>query len=116
MFKIIKFLLRRTYGNFLEQIHKKEIKNLSDGECLLNYNIPSFTQWESRNLVDGILKGEIDTKDDPLWQESGAQSKEEYEMYGWQICGMTCLKMILKSIYRERDYRLVELAKDAEKY
>lgn len=43
---------------------------MSDGDYFTENEIPSFTQWESKNLVDKIIKGEVDTKNDPLWQES----------------------------------------------
>ncbi len=103
-------------GTLLDFFYKQKVKKLSNGDYFLKKEIPSFTQWESKNLVDRIVKGEIDTKEDKLWKEGWAISKEEYEMYSWQICWITCFKMILKSIYKEKNYKLVELAKEAEKY
>ena len=40
-----------------------------------------------------------------------AENPEEYEMYSWQACGMACLKMILKSIYPNEDFKLINLIK-----
>lgn len=91
------------------------MKKLSDGDYFHEKDIPSYTQWESKNLVDMIITNQFDTKNDPLWSQSWAINQEEYEMYSWQICWITCLKMILKSI-NNIDYRLIELAKDAENY
>ena len=35
------------------------------------------------------------------WDESGFQSKQEYELWSPNLCGMACLKMVLKDIYNE---------------
>ena len=108
--------LPRIFLSEIKEIYfESKIGKLADGDYFLKYNIPSFTQWESKELVEDIIVGKIDCKDDPLWKNSGAKNRQEYEMYSWQICGMTCLKMILKSIYPEKEYKLVELAKEAEK-
>lgn len=116
MLNQIKNYIRGTYGNLLDYFCRWEIGKLSDGDYFLRDEVPSYTQWESRELVGGIIRGEINTQDDPLWMDSWAVSKEEYEMYSWQICGITCLNMILGSLDKNKNYRLVELAKDAEEY
>lgn len=116
MLNQIKNYIRYTYGNLLDYLCRWEIGKLSDGDYFLGDEIPSYTQWESRELVCGIIMWEVNTQDDPLWMDSWARSKEEYEMYSWQICGIACLKMILSSLDKKEDYRLLELAKDAEEY
>lgn len=93
--------------------YKKEIDKLSNGDYFLKYNVPSFTQWESKEMIEDIIKEKIDCKKDPLWKKSGAKNLEEYEMYSWQCCGMACLKMILKSVYPKKNYSIINLAKDA---
>jgi len=57
-------------GTLLDFFYKQKIKKLSNRDYFLEKKIPSFTQWESKNLVDKIVKGEIDTKKDKLWKES----------------------------------------------
>ncbi|EKE26353.1 MAG: hypothetical protein ACD_4C00314G0001 [uncultured bacterium (gcode 4)] len=113
MKKIIN-LLRILNSNIKEIFCYFKISKLKDWDYFLSYNIPSYTQWESKNLVDEILSWKFDTKNDSLYKESWALNPEEYEMYSWQICWITCLKMILKSIYKEQEYKLIELAKEAE--
>lgn len=66
--------------------------------------VPYFSQWESPELVDKILSHSISASQDPLWENSGAQTAEEYELWSWNICGMACLKMILTSIYKKKFY------------
>lgn len=116
MLKFVTKHVRKLSGDLSDCFYWWQIRKIPDGNYFTGNEIPSFTQWESKNLIDKIIKGKMDTKNDPLWGESWAQSPEEYETYSWQICGMACLKMILKSVNKEKDYKLIGLAKDAEKY
>lgn len=59
-------------------------------------DVPYYSQWESPSLVSKIIRGEISAKEDPLWKRSGARSPEEYELWARNMCGMVCLKMIIK--------------------
>lgn len=113
---MLKLPIIATVNKIREIYYRGGIEKLADGDYFIKYNMPIFTQWESRELVEDIIGGKIDCKNDPLWKDSGAKNQEEYEMYSWQVCGMACLKMILKSICPDKNYRTVELAKDAEKY
>lgn len=81
----------------------------------LNNSLPYHSQWESKELVDEILHGTIHAKEDPLWKNSQASSKEEYEHFSWNICGMACLKMILTSKF-SKNYATVTLAKKCSEY
>ncbi len=77
--------------------------------------IPSFTQWQSPELVAPILERTIKASEDPKWKEAGADSPEEYEHWTWNICGITCLKMYL-AYTTGKIYPLIELAKEAESF
>jgi hypothetical protein len=77
--------------------------------------VPYYSQWESPDLVDQILKKEISARHDPLWKHSGAATKEEYELWSWNSCGMACLKMVLKHI-SFKEIPLLVLAKKCEQY
>ncbi|CDG20899.1 conserved protein of unknown function [Xenorhabdus poinarii G6] len=57
--------------------------------------VPYFSQWESCHLAADIIHHRFFLVDDPLWQQSGANSPEEYATWANHICGMACLKMIL---------------------
>ena len=72
---------------------------------------PYYAQWESRELVGAILRGELLARDDPAWANSGAASAEEYEFWSWRACGMACLKTILCS-RRDEPAGIVALAKE----
>jgi len=61
----------------------------------IKLDIPYYSQWESPELVDRIVWGEMLAREDPLWETSGASSPKEYEFWAVNICGMACLKMIL---------------------
>lgn len=58
-------------------------------------DVPYFSQWESPDLVLGLIDGTRQEADDPLWQRSGAQSVAEYAFWSRRACGMACLRMIL---------------------
>ncbi|WP_433891079.1 C39 family peptidase [Streptomyces sp. CA-111067] len=57
--------------------------------------VPYYAQWESADLVPRIIAGELDAREDPLWQKSGAASAEEYAFWSWRLCGVACLRMAL---------------------
>ncbi|WP_322085473.1 C39 family peptidase [Burkholderia sp. BCC1999] len=75
-------------------------------------DVPYFSQWESRMLIDKFLSGELRSEDDPLWHESGAGSPEEYAQWSPHICGIACLKMMLAHRTR-RVVPLLDLVRDA---
>lgn len=102
----IKFLTDFTYSLvcYLKTI-KKAVKK----------NIPYFSQRESPQLVDDILKKRILAREDPQWARSGAASPEEYEYWCCHICGMACLKMVLAD-FLSKEYKTIELAKKAAFY
>lgn len=78
-------------------------------------DMPYFSQWESINLVKDFLSRKLLAKEDPNWKKSGAKSKEEYEKWSWNSCGIACLKSIL-FFGSKKEYKIVELAKLAQKY
>jgi|SRR3989344_1765183 len=82
---------------------------------ILYKNVPYFSQWESKDLVNDIINKKISAKDDPLWRKSGAKNKEEYELWSWNACGMTCLKMILAYKFK-KNIPVVELGKKCKEY
>jgi hypothetical protein len=61
----------------------------------------------ARNDVACCCKGTGALLDDPLWQQSGAQTVEEYAQWATNLCGMACLKMILAT--RGETYPTLEL-------
>ncbi len=76
--------------------------------------IPFFAQWESPELIRDIIERKLKAGNDPRWSESGANSQEEYELWGRNVCGMACLKMILAT--KGRKARLIDLAKKCTEY
>jgi hypothetical protein len=81
----------------------------------LHTNVPYFSQWESRELNDDILKKKVRASDDPRWKESGAKTKEEYDVWSWSGCGMACTKMLLAH-QTGQIIPLVKLGKMCAKY
>jgi hypothetical protein len=81
----------------------------------LHQKVKYFSQWESKDLVEQILKGEISAENDPLWKNSGAENKKEYLHWSHNGCGMACLKMILyKKLHK--NISLVKLGKQCLDY
>lgn len=81
----------------------------------LHEDVPYYSQWESRNLNKDIVNNNIDARDDPRWKESGAKTKEEYNIWSWNGCGMACTKMLLAHRLG-REIPLVELGKKCVEY
>ena len=79
------------------------------------FDIPYFSQWENKELVKDIVEKKVEAIDDKLWQSSGAKSKEEYNFWSWHMCGMACLKMILKK-ETGKIYPIIKLGKKATKH
>jgi hypothetical protein len=71
---------------------------------------PYFSQWETASMTLSVLDhGAPALLDDPLWQQSGAETAEEYARWAVNICGMACLKMILAA--RGEHHRTIDLAR-----
>ena len=81
----------------------------------IHTDVPYFSQWESRELVEPIINGQMSSTDDRNWQNSGASTPEEYAEWSWNGCGMACLKMVIAATRRE-EIPLVELGKRAADY
>lgn len=78
-------------------------------------DIPYYSQTESREIVDDVMTSWMQASEDRLWQNSGAVDKQEYSLWVHSICGMACLKMILKD-REQRDTKTITLAKKCMSY
>ncbi|MET9360305.1 C39 family peptidase [Streptomyces sp. NPDC006632] len=58
--------------------------------------VPYHAQWASPELVEAIVRSELDAAEDPLWRAYGAESREEYAWWSWRLCGVACLRMALE--------------------
>jgi uncharacterized protein YvpB len=72
--------------------------------------IPYYSQFISRELIRDFLNNTVPIQNDPKWKESGAKTKEEYERWAWNGCGMVCLQMILSYKFHKK-LPFVELGK-----
>jgi hypothetical protein len=81
----------------------------------IHLDIPYYSQWETPELIDDIIDRKILPNEDANWKKSGAVSLEEYVLWSWNLCGMACLKMILKSRFA-KEYKLIDLAKKCQEY
>ena len=100
-------------------INLKRVKHVSGRyvarDRFLHEDVAYFSQWESPELNDKILKHEIDAADDPNWRQSGARSKAEYVSWSWAGCGMACTKMLVAHL-TGKIVPLVELGKRCAEY
>lgn len=78
--------------------------------------VPFFSQWETPDMTMEVLAegAEVALRRDPLWQNSGAETPDEYAVWAANICGMACLKMILAT--RGEIVPTVELARRCTRY
>ncbi|NEA53571.1 hypothetical protein G3I60_05220 [Streptomyces sp. SID13666] len=60
----------------------------------VTHQVPYYAQWESAALVPQFISG-TSAADDPLWQKSGADTREEYAFWAPRMCGVACLRMAL---------------------
>src|SRR5581483_419670 len=79
--------------SFLEKIifQLKKLQFLvirTQKKSFVHKNVPYYSQWESKQLVGKILSHEISAKEDMKWKNSGAETKEEYELWSFNVCGM----------------------------
>lgn len=78
---------------------------------------PYFSQVMSAELVEDFIEGKRELGTDPKWQQSGADSPEEYVRWTWNNCGIACLKMVLTAKgSTPSSLTLVGLAKEAAQY
>jgi len=87
--------LKKTRNNLLRLASRVRYAASKPKERYLHERVPYFCQWESRELAAKILDGIMPAEADPRWKDFGAGSPEEYALWSWNVCGMTCLKMIL---------------------
>jgi hypothetical protein len=67
---------------------------------VITHKVPYYSQWESAALVPQFISG-TSAAEDPLWQKSGADSREEYAFWAPRMCGMACLRMTLDWLGRD---------------
>lgn len=78
----------------------------------VRYDIPYVCQFSVPEHAEASLVGDLDTKRDALWSESGAHSSEQYTKWAYTICGMASAAMIIDYL-REEKHKPVSLAEDA---
>ena len=78
--------------------------------------VPFFSQWETPDMTLAVLADGADValRRDPLWRGSGAETPDEYAVWGANICGMACLKMILAT--RGEIVPTIDLARRCTRY
>lgn len=81
----------------MENIAKKTISKLKDGEYRLSYHVPYVSQYASAERAEEFVNDDKLLLTDTKWRESGAESIEEYIFWAPKLCGMACFKMILGS-------------------
>ncbi|TPN57016.1 hypothetical protein FJ981_10475 [Mesorhizobium sp. B1-1-4] len=78
--------------------------------------VPFFSQWETPDMTSAVLAdgAEVALRHDPLWENSGARTLDEYALWAANVCGMACLKMILAA--RGQIVPTIELARRCTGY
>lgn len=98
----------------LDLLHFSRRKEHLPTRFVIN-DVPYYSQWESPSLVGKLIRDEIAARDDPFWEKSGAHSREEYEFWARNMCGMACLKMIIEHRFA-RTVPIIDLGKRCLKY
>ncbi len=118
MFYKIKEYIRSSYFVFCDtvsQIFASFV--LKDQRYQCGYKINYYSQWESRNLNKSIELHAIEASEDPLWENSGAVSKEEYQHWSENICAITCFKMVSDNFWLiSKNVKSISLAKQSAEY
>jgi hypothetical protein len=75
-------------------------------------DVPYRCQWADRNIVDGLLAGEVAAASDVKRHDFGFTSDEQYEFWARRTCGLACFESYM--LYLKLDVpqraRLVEEA------
>ena len=79
------------------------------------HTTPYVSQFAHPDYAEKVLKENIRLTSDPRWQDTGAQSPEEYAEWALTICGMACTSMILRYFKNQTD-GIVSLARDAQSH
>ncbi|MDC6111149.1 hypothetical protein [Serratia rubidaea] len=58
--------------------------------------VPYCCQWATPELAADLIAGRAVLADDPNWAASGALTQAEYLEWANHVCGMACLRMILR--------------------
>ncbi|MGW3958028.1 C39 family peptidase [Streptomyces sp. NPDC004752] len=74
--------------------------------------VPYYAQWETPELVEQIITGQVSAAHDPAWAASGATTPDEYAWWSRRLCGMACLRMALHHYTRASPPRAMDLARD----
>lgn len=118
MFYKIKEYIRSNYFilcNTISQILSFFVLKNEEYKC--SYKINYYSQWESRNLNKRIELHAMEASEDPLWKNSGADSKEEYQRWSENICAIACFKMILDNFgLISKNVKSISLAKQSAEY
>lgn len=58
-------------------------------------NVPYRCQWADRNIVDGLVAGVSDAREDQERDSFGFSNAGEYEFWARRTCGLACLESYL---------------------
>jgi hypothetical protein len=64
----------------------------------LPYPIPYYAQVSSPELAYAIFEEGLDPRSDPLWQQWGCASADEYAYWVDRACGIACVKMVIEGL------------------
>lgn len=78
----------------------------------VDFDVPFVCQFARPESAEPSLRKEIETVNDPAWQETGALSKERYAQWAFTMCGMASAAMALRHL-NNVDVLPAELAEDA---
>jgi hypothetical protein len=70
---------------------------LPAGDHFTETKPPYVAQFNTREITDPVLHGQVAAEDDPLWAASGFETPSEYAYWGPRLCGLACLKMCLEA-------------------
>lgn len=59
-------------------------------------DVPYRCQWADRNIVDGLLAGEVEAASDAKRHEFGFTSDDEYEFWACRTCGLACFESYMQ--------------------
>lgn len=107
-------IIRKTQSEF-RNLRLQLLSLLSSTKLQIENNVPYISQFASPEYSEKVLRDNVNTATDPKWQNTGAESPEEYTKWVLTICGMACTSMALK-YFNNDNTGIVSLAKDAMKH
>jgi hypothetical protein len=87
----------------------RSLRNLPDGEYSVAPTVPYVSQFASPDLVYSYIHERLQGRDDPNWQNYGAENPDEYTFWAHRACAIACVKMAVDTFHADKSGTMWEM-------